>query len=260
MFSSIVAFIKGSSLAKLACLDFGIQWGLWVFSAALHTEKFYDLAGSSTYLVLVYLAFEWSRGQTSPQSVQRNMVMIWAIRLGLYLFVRVLKDGGDKRFNKARDSPSTLFVYWTLQGVWVLVTLLPTLVMMDGSERRQPCTQHYVGWAMWAVGFVFEVVADYQKTVFRNNPANKGRFITTGVWSLSRHPNYFGEVLLWFGLYVSASAGWSGWRHLLVLCPLFDYVLISRLSGVPLLEAAGRRRWGAEAAYQRYLATVPQLD
>jgi len=259
MISSLIAFVNDNNIARLACLDFGIQWTLWVFSAILHTEKFYDLAGSCTFLALVYLAFSWSRAQSGPQWVQRNMVMLWAVRLGLYLFVRVMKDGGDKRCNKARDRPTVLLVYWTLQGVWVLVTLLPTLVMMEAPSSGRTTTQHYVGWAMWLVGFLFELLADYQKSVFRNDPANKGRFIQSGVWSISRHPNYFGEILLWFGLYVSASVGWSGARHLLVLCPVLDYLLISRLSGIPPLEAAGRRRWGAEAAYNKYLATVPEL-
>ncbi|KAF0288019.1 hypothetical protein FJT64_013590 [Amphibalanus amphitrite] len=260
MWSSVVAFIKGSSsVVQLACVDFGIQWGLWTVSAALHTEKFYDLAGSSTFAALVYLAFDWSRQQSGPQWLQRNMVLVWAARLGLFLFVRVLKEGGDRRFNRARDSPATLFAFWTMQGVWVIVTLLPTLVMMDSETRRQPSTQHYVGWTMWAVGFVFEVIADYQKSVFRNDPANKGQFIDTGLWSISRHPNYFGEILLWFGLYVSASVGWSGRRHLLVLCPLFNYLLISRLSGVPPLEKAAAKRWGSDPRYRRYASTVPEL-
>ena len=101
--------------------------------------------------------------------------------------------------------------------------------------------------------------------IFHSLPAppsalfTQGQFISTGLWSISRHPNYFGEILLWFGLYVSASAGWSGGRHLLVLCPLFNYLLISRLSGVPLLEKAGLKRWGDDPRYKRYLGTVPEL-
>ncbi|KAF0306018.1 hypothetical protein FJT64_022437 [Amphibalanus amphitrite] len=216
MWSSVVAFIKGSSsVVQLACVDFGIQWGLWTVSAALHTEKFYDLAVGAA----VAAAEHGAR---------------LAARLGLFLFVRVLKEGGDRRFNRARDSPATLFAFWTMQGVWVIVTLLPTLVMMDSETRRQPSTQHYVGW-------------------------DHGRFIDTGLWSISRHPNYFGEILLWFGLYVSASVGWSGRRHLLVLCPLFNYLLISRLSGVPPLEKAAAKRWGSDPRYRRYASTVPEL-
>nr|XP_053628119.1 uncharacterized protein LOC128685588 [Cherax quadricarinatus] len=99
-------------------------------------------------------------------------------------------------------------------GVWVLVTLLPSLLAVSSPRQRALAARDYMGWGVWAMGFVIEVVADYQKTAFRNDPANKDKFISTGLWSLSRHPNYFGEILLWFGLYVSASSTFSTWEYL----------------------------------------------
>ena len=90
-------------------------------------------------------------------------------------------------------------------------TLLPSLMMV--TKRLQPrlTTQDFIGWTIWLVGFSIEVFADYQKSVFRSDPTNKDTFITTGLWSLSRHPNYFGEILLWFGLYITASSSFNNW-------------------------------------------------
>merc|ERR1712004_737988 len=91
---------------------------------------------------------------------------------------------------------------------------------------------------------LIEVVADMQKSVFKSDPANEGQFISSGLWSVSRHPNYFGEILLWFGLYLACSAVFRGWQYLTVASPIFVMLLITRLSGVPLLEASGLKRWG----------------
>lgn len=159
-----------------------------------------------------------------------------------------------------RDSPVKLFTFWSLQGVWVFVTLLPTL-MANSPSARDPAltTQDLVGWSLWGIGMAFEVIADLQKSLFRMNPENKDKFIQEGLWSISRHPNYFGEILLWAGLYVSASTTFRGAQYLAVLSPLFVYVLITRVSGVPILESQARKRWGHLAEYQRYLRQTPIL-
>jgi len=243
---------------KILAVDMGIQWVAWGVSAALQTERFYDLTGSATFIALSYLSQQWSKG-FSRQIIQSNMVMAWAFRLGSYLFIRILKDGKDKRFDNVRDNPGRFFSFWTIQGVWVFVTLLPTLMLNNQTNDKPIGKQDYLGWAMWATGMFFEVLADYQKTAFRNDPANQGKFITSGLWSLSRHPNYFGEILLWFGLYVSASSVFKGWQYLAVLSPVFVHLLITKLSGIPLLEKAGVKKWGHLPEYQNYLKNTPIL-
>ena len=105
-----------------------------------------------------------------------------------------------------------------------MVTLLPSLMMMFEKQQPKLTTQDYVGWTMWSVGFIMEVVADHQKSQFRANPANRDAFITTGLWSLSRHPNYFGEILLWFGLFVSASSSFTKWWY--DFCVVFFFLFI----------------------------------
>ncbi len=105
--------------------------------------------------------------------VQSNLVIAWAFRLGSYLFVRILKDGSDKRFDKVRDNPLRFFSFWTIQGVWIFVTLLPTLMLSNSKSDKPVGNQDYLGWALWATGMFFEVVADYQKSAFKNDSNNK---------------------------------------------------------------------------------------
>jgi len=252
----VITNIFGSSIGKIFLIDIGIQWVGWAFAVAFKTEKFYDLTGSVTFILSAYLSHEWSP-QTTRQNVQSHMVMGWAARLGLFLFARILHDGEDKRFVRAKEDPSLFFKFWTIQGIWVFVTMLPTL-MLNSSERDRPLGNlDVIGWGLWAIGMGFEVIADFQKSAFRRNPNNKGKFITTGLWSISRHPNYFGEVLLWFGLYISASSVFRRFQYLSVLSPVFVYLLITRLSGIPLLEKAGLKKWGHLPEYQNYIKNTP---
>ncbi|XP_042208948.1 probable O-methyltransferase ustE [Homarus americanus] len=248
-----------STITRLTLVDFSIQWSLWLVACLLKTEKFYDLAGSATYIILASLNYKWNNTGHPRQAVQTGCVNIWALRLGLFLFTRIVKAGKDRRFDKTRANPVRFFYAWTLQGVWVLVTILPSLLAVLSPRQRPVGTRDYIGWGIWAMGFLIEVVADYQKTVFKNNPANKDKFINTGLWALSRHPNYFGEILLWFGLYVSASSTFSGWEYLTILCPLMDYLLITQVSGIPMLESYGRKKWGLSPQYQAYIRNTPIL-
>ncbi|XP_076461945.1 uncharacterized protein LOC143294365 [Babylonia areolata] len=249
----------GNSLAKAAALDFGIQWGCWVLASALKTEKFYDLAGSSTFFALALQSLRWGGTYHTRQKIQTGLVMAWAARLGTYLFSRIQHDGVDRRFNNVRDRPGVFFVYWSLQGVWVLSTLLPTLLLNSKKEDSPLSARDYLGWGMWGVGFLFETVADYQKSRFKANPENTGKFISEGLWSISRHPNYFGEILMWSGLYVSASSVLSGWEHLSVVSPLFLSFLLINVSGIPMLETYGQKKWGGDPAYQDYVRKTAKL-
>jgi len=249
-----------SQLVHVIGFDFAIQWICWSISAYLHTEKFYDLAGSSTFLFLSIFCYKKYSSGHSRAAVQVTFIITWAVRLGLFLFTRILKDGQDRRFNKARDDPKILFVYWTLQGVWVFITLLPSLIMITEKRQSNLNFQDMLGWTLWIVGFLMEVVADYQKSQFRSIPANQDKFISTGLWSISRHPNYFGEILLWFGLFISASSSFTNWyQYLTILSPTFVYYLITRKSGIPLLERHAQTKWGRLIDYQKYVQDTPVL-
>jgi len=245
-------------------LDFGIQWGAWAVAAALKTEKFYDLTGSLTYILLAGNAFKELQSPNTRQKVNTGMVMVWAARLGTFLFSRVLKDGKDSRFDVVKHRPGVFWIYWTIQGVWVFSTLLPTLIVNSKDSKKDDTvdsvtTQDRFGWAMWVTGFLIESIADYQKSQFKSDPMNNGKFINSGLWSISRHPNYFGEILMWSGIYLSSTSVLKGWEHVSIISPLLLTYLLTRVSGIPLLERAGLKRWGDDPEYQEYIKNTAKL-
>ena len=249
-------------LLTAAALDFAIQWALWSVAAFYQTEKFYDLAGSSTFVFLTGLTLRWRHKNSKVclrQLVQSGCVTIWALRLGLFLFHRILQDGKDSRFNKVRGNPRMFWVYWTMQGVWVWMTLLPTLILNTSAKDEKLTWKDYLGWSLWLVGFLLEAVADRQKSQFRSDPANKGKWISSGLWSLCRHPNYLGEILLWSGLFLPASSVMSGHQYWSVISPMFVAYLLIRVSGIPLLERQAMKRWGHLAQYSKYQQNTASL-
>ncbi len=116
-----------------------------------------------------------------------------------------------------------------------------------------------VGFLLWAAGFAVEVVADSQKSSFRADPAHRGHFIPTGLWARSRHPNYFGEIVLWVGVAVIALPVLEGWQWVGLISPVFVALLILRVSGVPLLEAKADAKWGGQPDYEAYKRATPVL-
>ena len=242
-----------------ALLVFLVQWVMFVPSWFAHTEHFFDLTGSLTYLAVVALTL-LSRGSVTPYSLLvAAMVTAWALRLGAFLAARVRAAGSDSRFDAMKYRFAWFLMTWTLQGLWVLLTAGAALAAITSPEDRQIDAFALLGVALWAFGFGIEVAADEQKRRFRARPENLDRFITTGAWARSRHPNYFGEILLWFGVAVAAFPSLSGWSMVTLVSPLFVWLLLTRVSGVPLLEAAADRRWAGNPEYEAYKAATPVL-
>ena len=187
------------------------------------------------------------------------MVGAWALRLGPFLFKRIHEDGGDGRFDALKPDFARFLMTWTLQGLWVFLTFACGLVAMTTPDPVPLGWPAAIGASMWLVGWGLEVVADRQKRAFRHDPANAGGFITTGLWAWSQHPNYFGEILLWSGIAVIALPTLHGAQLATLISPLFVFVLLTRISGIPLLRARAKKRWGDDPAYQAYLARTPTL-
>ncbi|XP_063808105.1 uncharacterized protein LOC135006610 [Pseudophryne corroboree] len=247
------------ALSLSLALSLAIQWILWVAAALLQTEKFYDLAGSGTFILLAQLSLRWTGTKYIRQQVQTGLITVWGLRLGTFLFLRILQDGHDKRFDKVRDNPGKFLLYWTVQGIWIFVTLLPSL-MLNFQKRDKPLgLSDYVGWTLWATGFLIQAIADQQKRNFKNDPDNAGKFIQSGLWAYSRHPNYLGEILQWSGLFLSASSVLSGIQYLSIISPIFVWFLLNYVSGVPLLEKQAMKRWGGDSAYMSYIQQTPVL-
>lgn len=261
--SSSVLRYMSNPLVKAAVFDFGLQWSAFIVANALKTEKFYDLIGSSTFLSLTWLTLYWGQRSGGPyftrHLVQNGCVTLWATRLGGYLFSRVLQNGEDRRFRKAKEDPSMFFKFWTIQGVWVMFTLLPTMILNIKKQDKEWNNRDYLGFALFAIGFLTEAIADHQKSKFRRIPENKDKFINTGLWSLCRHPNYLGEILIWSGLFLPASNQMEGIEFLSVLSPMFVAYLLTNVSGIPLLQRYADKKWGGLAEYQDYKRSTAKL-
>ena len=235
-----------------------VQWLVFVHAWRKRTERFFDLTGSITYLCLLGMALTLGNGDGRSLLIAM-LVAVWALRLGTFLFVRVNRAGHDRRFNQIKHSFSTFFLTWTLQGLWVSLTLACALAAMTSINTVSLGPYAVVGVMLWLFGFAIEVVADRQKSAFRAVDGNQNRFITTGLWAWSRHPNYFGEIVLWLGITLIAIPVLSGWQHLTLISPLFVYLLLTRISGVRMLERRADRDWGEDADYQAYRTRTSEL-
>jgi len=252
--------VGGAALfAVCALLSFLVNWAVFVPAWFLQTERYFDLTGSLTYVSLVAVALLGS-GRADPRAILLGvLVALWALRLGSFLFLRIQRDGGDGRFDALKVSFPRFLMTWTLQGLWVLLTLSCALAAMTAAQPRPIGLVGVLGALVWLAGFAFEVRADREKSAFRADPENRGRFIHSGLWAWSRHPNYFGEILLWLGVAIIAFPVLTGWQHATLISPVFVYVLLTRISGVPLLESRGKKRWGDDPAYQAYRKRTPVL-
>ena len=248
--------------ALCVALAFAINWLVWIPASLWRTERFYDLTGSVTFVAVTALALVAAPGPDGEASVWRvtlaAMVVVWAVRLGSFLFIRVRRDGSDGRFDKIKVHPLAFLATWTLQALWVSMTVAAALAAITVADGLGGVWA-MLGVIVWLIGFAIEVVADTQKRRFRADPANAGRFISTGLWSRSRHPNYFGEILLWSGVALMAVPTLSGWRWVVLISPVFVWLLLTRVSGVPLLEARAAARFGDDPAYGAYVKHTPVL-
>ena len=242
-----------------ALLAYAINWVVFVPSARAQTERYYDLTGSVTYLTVTLVAVLLSDNLDLRATLVAAMVAIWALRLGTFLFRRIRKDGKDGRFDEIKQSPLRFLMAWSLQGLWVLLTASAALAIITSVTRRELGWVGIIGALIWLVGFAIEVVADRQKSAFKADPANKGRFISTGLWAWSRHPNYFGEITLWTGIAIMAIPILSGWRWVMLISPVFVTLLLTKISGIPMLERRADDRWGGEPAYEDYKQSTPVL-
>ncbi len=245
--------------AMIVAYAFILNWLVFIPANIFQTEKFFDLTGSLTYISATLIALKLSDQLDNRSILLAGLVLIWAVRLGSFLFNRILQDGKDDRFDKIKPNFLRFFNVWTLQALWVTLTASAALIAISSSTRKELGTLALVGAVIWLIGFLFEVVADYQKRKFRRNPANKGRFINSGLWSKSRHPNYFGEIMLWTGVFIIAIPVLKGWQWVAILSPIFVYLLLNKISGVPGLEAKADKKWGGQADYEKYKAETPIL-
>jgi len=266
--SSLIAFYIPFQIAlltdlvlvkNLILLIFCIQWVSFIPAFIFQTEKFYDLTGSITYLTAIFYTLYVTGSNNLSDLIIVACVAVWAIRLGSFLFIRIHKAGEDRRFRTIKPNFTRFLMTWTLQGMWVSMCLLCVLTALSSYSGVIMNSIFFIGLIVFILGLSIEIIADYQKTVFRRNIENKDKFITTGLWSLSRHPNYFGEILLWTGIAVMSISSLQGLQYITLISPIFVYILLVYISGIRMLEDQAKKKWGHLDSFKEYLKNTPRL-
>jgi steroid 5-alpha reductase family enzyme len=217
------------------------------------TDKLTDASYALSFVALIALSLILNQDFSAPKVILSSMVGLWAFRLGGFLLVRIHHWGRDKRFDEMRGNFFKFLRFWVIQGVTVWAVSICSLTFLYMPTLNFGILS-LVGFLMFVAGFVIEAVADVQKFHFIVNPVNKGSFIHSGLWSTNRHPNYLGEVLVWLGIYVYCSSAFTDASSAItaLVSPLFIFVMIRFVSGVPILEKQADAKWGSDLAYKRY--------
>ncbi len=240
-------------------LAFGINWLIFIPSFIFQTEKFFDLTGSLSYILVITISVILNPLKDARTLIILTLVLIWAIRLGSFLFTRIMRTGKDARFDELKVNFLSYLSVWTLQGLWVTLTLATALVVTTSSNKVPFDVYAIIGIIVWLIGFSFETIADFQKSKWRAKPENRGKFINVGLWSKSRHPNYFGEITIWLGIAIISFPVLIGWQFVSLISPLFVIFLLTKVSGIPILEKRSDEKWGGQKDYKEYKKNTPVL-
>jgi steroid 5-alpha reductase family enzyme len=225
-------------LIESLLFSLGFNLVMFLFAFTFKTDKLTDLSYSLTFIFLA-LYILLTQSLSDGYLILLGMVFLWALRLGSFLTKRIHRQGKDDRFDGMRESFFRFLGFWVLQAITVWIVLIPVFLF-----------DHIVSWfglIIWVVGMCIESIADFQKYIFKNNTKNHQKFIKSGLWKYSRHPNYFGEILCWVGVYVFSSVWLWG-----LISPLFIAFLLIFVSGIPLLEEKAQRNWGMKKSYIKY--------
>jgi steroid 5-alpha reductase family enzyme len=240
-----------TAIALSFAIALALNGAFFAVAAIRRTDVVTDLSYSLTFALLA-IVLPFTGGHEPVQLVASLLVLVWAVRLGTYLFRRILRMKVDHRFDEMRDKPLRFARFWLLQAIAVAVILLPVSYLLDRNSAPGFGAWAIAGAVVWLIGLLIEAAADAQKSAFRAKGANRGRFITTGLWRYSRHPNYFGEILVWWGLFVYAVPFLDGAAFAVVIGPAFITLLLLFVSGIPPLERSAEQKYGDDPAYRDY--------
>ena len=246
-----------------AGVSFVVHWIVAIPSLVTSSEKYFDFTGMvATLLVVAAAMFALLSSGQHPSicsTIVAIFVSIWTLRLGTFLYKRIVKSGEDKRFREIKKSLPKFLMTWTLSALWVFLTTVNAITIIVLNSQDPLDLVFLLGFILWILGFAFEAVADKQKKSFSELPKNKDKFITQGLWSISRHPNYFGEIVLWIGIAIISLPLLSGWQFLTLVSPVFVYFLLTKISGLPFLEDKAEKKWGGDKDYLEYKNNTPIL-
>lgn len=257
----ILANLTGIQNITFAVLIiFLIHLLVFIPSYYYQTEKFFDLTGTISYVSSVLFIFFKSNTVESinlGSLVLSTFIIIWSLRLGTFLFLRIKKAGKDRRFNQIKKSFSWFFMTFSISGMWVTICSICALTGVANGIIFSRIT--IIGIVIFLIGFTIEIIADSQKTKFRAKDGNKDKFISSGLWKYSRHPNYLGEIILWLGISLISLSSLEGFQYVTLISPIFTYLLLVNVSGINLLEKSGDKKWGKLESYKKYKEKTPRL-
>lgn len=232
-------------------IAFVINTVFFIYAFKRKTDVVTDLSYSLSFFLATTYIYVVHAQKNLLQTLLLVLVVLWALRLGSYLLSRILATKVDHRFDDKRDSFVRFGTFWLLQATAVWVILLPVTFAMGAKDLVINMPFLIVGFAISLFGLIYETIADHQKTTFKKK--NPTKLITTGLWASSRHPNYFGEILVWWGTLIVVFPYLSGASYLVALGPVFITLLLLFVSGVNLLEKSWKEKYGKEAYFQEYV-------
>ena len=268
-FVAILASVEGVFLygvpVILLCagVSFTVHWIIAVPSLVTSSEKYFDFTGMIATLLVTSAAMFALLSSGYQASIRSTIVAIfvsiWTLRLGIFLYKRIVKSGEDKRFREIKKSLPKFLMTWTLSALWIFLTTVNAITVIALNPQEPLGVFFLLGAIIWVLGFAFEAVADRQKKAFSELPENRDKFITQGLWSISRHPNYFGEIVLWTGIAIISLPLLSGWQFVTLISPVFVFLLLTKISGLPFLEDKAEKKWGDDKDYIEYKNKTPAM-
>ena len=230
---------------------FAIQIIFFAFASTFKTDKITDFAYGLTFVVIAWLTLALHGALRSTHVLLVVMITLWGFRLATYLFIRILKIKKDERFNGIREDFFKFATFWFFQAALIFIISIPVILYLSSPE---PVNGFFgiLGLCIWIVGLLIETIADQQKFMFRNDTKNDNKWVDTGLWHFSRHPNYFGEILCWIGVFIFTVEALHGWMWIALLSPVTIYLTIRYFSGVPLLEKKDDEKYGENPYYAKY--------
>ena len=239
----------------------------FLVAASCKFDLLTDFAGSTNFILLALLSLCVNAVYSTRQIVLTTLVTAVRLELAIFLLVRVCVRKKDARFDETRENCCKFLAFWIGQMMWVWVCMLPIVFVNANSAPAPAGAVDYVAWAIIAFGFIFQLAADVHKYVFKMDAANKDRICDTGLWSVSRHPNYFGEMLIWWGVFIGAIPvillpGNEAWWAT-ILSPIFTMAILLGASGIPTAEGKNLARFyknpKKKDAYARYHRRTPPV-
>ena len=244
-------------LVVALALSMAVQAVFFVFAASLRTDKVTDLSYGLTFVLIAVFLVARQPAAGVPGLVLAAMVVAWGVRLSAYLLIRIVRMGRDARFDGVREHFWKFLQFWFFQGVVVWVILLPAILWF-GSPG--PWNQWMtIGLLVWAGGLAIETVADLQKFRAKSKAGGSARWVDTGLWSLSRHPNYFGEILCWWGVFLFTWPDLGARAIAGLIGPVTLTAILLFFTGIPTLDKSAREKWGQNPEYQAYRARTRLL-